>query len=118
MTVENLKNENKSNWGGYREGSGRKPRLQYEIREFFNNSIDDEWENIMEVLRTQIRKGDREVIKWVVEQRIGKAPQSMDIKASGAILSLSEPILESSNIDVMLLAKKVSEELRKLKTNK
>jgi DNA polymerase elongation subunit (family B) len=114
--VENLKTEEKSNWGGLREGSGRKPKLQYEVREIFNKAIDDEWENIIKVLQYQIRRGDKDTMKWCIEQRIGKAPQSMDIKAQGAFLSVSEPITEHNGIDIDLIAKGVSNELRKLKT--
>jgi len=35
MILENLKKDPKSNWGGSREGSGRKPRLKYEVRDDF-----------------------------------------------------------------------------------
>ena len=116
MSFENLKNKDKSSWGGLREGSGRKPRLQYEVRELFNNVIDDEWDNIIKVLQYHIRKGDKDMLKWCLEQRVGRAPQSVDINAKGAFLSVSEPITEYNGIDIDLIAKGVSNELRKLKT--
>jgi hypothetical protein len=116
MSVENLKTKEKSSWGGLREGSGRKPKLQYEVRELFNTVIDDEWENIIKVLKSQIRNGDKETMKWCLEQRIGKAPQSMDINAKGAILNASEPITEYDGIDITMIAKGVSAELKKILT--
>jgi hypothetical protein len=69
-----LKTEDKSTWGGSRNGSGRKPRLQYEAREAFYNAVDDEWENINKLLKYHIHRGDKEMLKWIIEQRIGRAP--------------------------------------------
>jgi len=118
MSFENLKNKDKSSWGGLREGSGRKPRLQYEVRELFNNVIDDEWDNIVKVLQYHIRKGDKDTMKWCLEQRIGRAPQSVDINAKGVFLSVSEPTADNKDIDIDLIARGVSKELRKIKTGK
>lgn len=116
MALENLKTEEKSNWGGPREGSGRKPRLQYEARELFNAEIDKDWLYMATLLRYHIRKGDKELLKWVIEQRIGKAPQSLDIEARGAFLSVPEEITTKSEIDIMTIAEGVSKELKRLKT--
>jgi hypothetical protein len=119
VKVENLKKQEKSKWGGVRIGAGRKPKLQYEVRELFNLTVDEEWENISKVLRYYIRKGDKEIVKWIVEQRIGKAPQNLDISAKGAFLNVSEQINPiGKSIDVMEIAKKVSAELKKLKIQK
>jgi len=43
-----------------------------EVRELFNTYVDQEWENVMKVLSYQIRRGDKEVMKWIIEQRIGR----------------------------------------------
>jgi hypothetical protein len=89
------------------------------VRELFNLTVDEEWENISKVLRYYIRKGDKEIVKWIVEQRIGKAPQNLDISAKGAFLNVSEQINPiGKSIDVMEIAKKVSAELKKLKIQK
>lgn len=116
--LEKMKTVEKSkSWGGVRNGSGRKPRLQYESRELFNNAIDDEWENILEVLHSYIQKGDKEIIKWVVEQRIGKAPQSMDVTSKSISMNVITQDNESSGaIEVMEIARRVSAELKIIKT--
>lgn len=114
---EKLNTSEKSSWGGVREGAGRKPRLQYEARELFNLAMDEEWGILNKFIRYYIRKGDKEMIKWVVEQRIGKAPQSMDITSKS--LSVNVPLKSkgsSDKIDVMEIAKRVSAELKKIKT--
>jgi hypothetical protein len=117
MPLETLKTSKVSTWGGPREGSGRKPKLQYEVRELFNKRVDDEWENLMTSLFDQISKGDKELMKWMIEQRIGKAPQSMDLNAKGVVLNVNEEISDENRIRVMEIAKRVSEELKKLKTD-
>ncbi len=116
MTLEKLKTKEKSSWGGARSGAGRKPRLQYEARELFYSAIDEEWENIIKVLQYHIRRGNKDVMKWAIEQRIGKAPQSVDISAKGAFLNVSKEIGAKKEIDVMTIAKRVSAELKVLKT--
>lgn len=117
MALENLKTEEKSNWGGAREGAGRKPRLQYEARELFNEEIDKDWVYLATLVRYHIRKGDKDLLKWVIEQRIGKAPQSLNIEARSAVLNVSEQVSTEPGIDIMAIAGGVAEELRKLKTN-
>lgn len=115
--LEKLKTEEKSSWGGVREGAGRKPRLQYEARELFNLAVDQEWEILTKMIRYYIRKGDKEMIKWVTEQRIGKAPQSVDMTAKGLFLNVTERVNPTDNkIDVMEIAKRISAELKVLKT--
>lgn len=115
--LEKLKTEKKSNWGGARTGAGRKPRLQYEARELFNLAIDEEWGILNKMVRYYIRKGDKDMIKWVVEQRIGKAPQTVDVNARGAFLNVSEPFVnEEKHSRLMEIAKRVSAELKVIKT--
>lgn len=62
-TLEKLNTPKESSWGGNREGSGRKPRLQYEVRELFNSAIDNEWEDIVNVIHSYVKNGDKEVVK-------------------------------------------------------
>jgi hypothetical protein len=116
-SLEKLKTEEKSNWGGARTGAGRKPKLQYEVRELFNLAIDDYWEDIIKVLHYHIRRGDKEVMKWVIEQRVGKAPQTLDVNARGAFLNVTDEVKSTDNkIDIMEMAKRISAELKVLKT--
>ncbi len=116
VSIENLKTTAKSNWGGIREGSGRKPKLQYEVRELFNRAVDEEWGNIMEAILIQARNGDKDTLKWLIEQRIGKAPQNMAITAQGAFLSVSEAYNKEASDNIVEIARRVSEELKILKT--
>lgn len=77
---ENMKNQEKSsNWGGHRENSGRKPRLEFTARELFNNFFDENWDVIKGHLEKWIIKGDRFIIEKLIEQRIGKAPQPLKV---------------------------------------
>lgn len=79
-TLENLKTEDISKHGGARPGAGRKPKLQFEARELFNNAIDDRWGRIMQKIDAHIEKGDKDILRLCVEQRIGKAGQSVSFK--------------------------------------
>jgi hypothetical protein len=110
--LENLKTNDKPSWGGAREGSGRKPRLQYEARELFNEEIDKDWAYMTKFVRYHIRKGDKDMLKWAIEHRIGKAPQSMDIRAQAVVEDVSPEHAER----VMEIARMLSEDLRKRKT--
>lgn len=114
MSLENLKTDSKSNWGGFREGSGRKPKLQYEMRELFNTFVDEEWENVMKVLKYQILRGDKEVMKWVIEQRIGRTPQMVGLSSGGSLTV--ESVSSDTKIDIDEIANRVSKELKKIKT--
>ena len=113
MTLEKLKTKEKSSWGGVRPGSGRKPKLQYEARELFYSAIDEEWENIIKVLRYHVRRGNKDVMKWLIEQRIGKAPQSVDISSKNVVIDLTDT---EGGREVREIAKRVSAELKVLKT--
>lgn len=68
--------------GGFREGGGRKPRIglpEYEAREKFNRKVDEHWDEIMGHLVRLLKEGDKDMLKAVLEQRIGKAPQALTI---------------------------------------
>lgn len=75
---EKLKTEKKQN-GGARPGSGRKPKLKDDARQAFYAAVDERWAQIMAGLDKWIKKGDKHVLLAIVEQRIGKAPQTMKV---------------------------------------
>lgn len=72
--VENLKTIAISKHGGARKNSGRKPKLKYEARELFNLAVDQRWPLILEKIDELILKGDKDMIKMLIEQRIGRSP--------------------------------------------
>jgi hypothetical protein len=74
-----MKMEQKSKHGGAREGAGRKPKLQYEARELFYSAVDARWDTILAKLDKLITRGDFHALRWVLEQRIGRAPQSVEM---------------------------------------
>lgn len=78
-----MKTETKQKHGGARPGSGRKPKLQYEARESFYAYVDERQAIISEKLDALVQKGDFPALKWLMEQRIGKAPQSLDLTSLG-----------------------------------
>lgn len=82
-----MKTGEKSNHGGARPGAGRKPKLQYEARELFYAAVDARWETILAKLDALIARGDFNTIRWVLEQRVGKAAQSVDITTQGEKIS-------------------------------
>lgn len=65
--------------GGHRPNSGRKPKLKYDARQLFYACIDKKWDRIMEKLNEYIEEGDKDILKMIIEQRIGKAPQSLEL---------------------------------------
>ena len=65
--------------GGARPGAGRKPKLKYEARELFNAAVDEHWDAIVTKLDESARAGDKDAIKMVIEHRIGRAPQSIEV---------------------------------------
>lgn len=58
--------------GGFRPGSGRKPKYQYEAREILNMAIDERMPKIFEKLDDLIEKGDPTILKMLIEQRYGR----------------------------------------------
>ena len=105
--LENMKMEHKSSHGGAREGAGRKPKLQYEARGLFYSTIDDRWDMIVSKLDELIAKGDSSTLRWLLEQRIGRAPQSIDITTQGDKITPDNQISED--------AISIAEDLLKLK---
>ena len=88
QVLGNLKKEDKNQvikdvivkqHGGVRPNSGRKPKLQFEARELFNQFIDKNWGKIMENVTKWIDEGDKDMHKYILDQRLGKAVQGIDV---------------------------------------
>lgn len=81
--AEKLKTSNKSvqkgKNGGYRPGAGRKPKKTFEARELFNMTVDERWEKIISKVDFYIEQGDKDILKFIIEQRIGRSPQKVDM---------------------------------------
>lgn len=78
--IEILKTTAISKRGGARPGAGRKPKHNFEAREVFNSWADMNWPKMEKQLNRAVSSGNIDVIKWVVDQRIGKPSQKVDIK--------------------------------------
>lgn len=78
--IEKLNTDRLSKRGGARIGAGRKPKMQHEARELFNMAIDDRWPILIAKMDQFIEDGDKDMIKWMVEQRIGRPVQSVAVK--------------------------------------
>ena len=78
--IEILKTKGISKRGGARVGAGRKPKLQFEARELFNVSVDKNWDLLMEKVWEAVKNGDKDMVKFVIEQKIGKPAQSLRIQ--------------------------------------
>jgi hypothetical protein len=100
-----MKTEQKSRHGGARIGAGRKPRLQYEARELFFSAVDARWDMILSKLNKLILRGDFHALRWVLEQRIGRAPQSMDITTQGEKIKAAEVNSERDQRDMEVFSK-------------
>lgn len=74
-----MKTAQQSRWGGERLGSGRKPKMKYEARELFYAAIDERWAKILKKIDHYITKGDKDILKMIIEQRIGRPSQQADI---------------------------------------
>jgi hypothetical protein len=70
--LENSITTTKIKHGGFRAGSGRKPKLQYEARELLNMAIDQRMPKILEKIDELVEKGDTTMIKLLIEQRFGR----------------------------------------------
>jgi hypothetical protein len=82
METEKLKTKEKpirGKNGGKRPGSGRKPKKTFEARELFNKKIDERWDDIIKNIDFFIKKKDKDILKFIVEQRIGKSAQSLNL---------------------------------------
>lgn len=111
-TLENLK----SPWGGIRANSGRKPKHQFEAREQFNLAVDNLMPSIVEKITELVDSGDRDTLKWLIEQRIGKSPQSINLLARTFNFNETQKVTPGEK-NVLELAKRISAELKILKTN-
>ncbi|OHB14679.1 MAG: hypothetical protein A2431_00520 [Candidatus Zambryskibacteria bacterium RIFOXYC1_FULL_39_10] len=79
-SIEILKTTAISKRGGARIGAGRKPKLKFEARELFNVAVDEKWPLIVSKMDEWIENGDKDMIKFIIEQRIGKPAQAVDIR--------------------------------------
>ena len=93
MEIENLEKEEKSNWGGRREGSGRKPLMNREDMELVNSLIaqhgaePDETDQqkrerlliLMDKLYEEGKKGNVPAIKEYVDRMMGKSKERIDV---------------------------------------
>jgi hypothetical protein len=70
--LENSITTAKIKHGGFRAGSGRKPKLQYEARELLNMAIDERLPKMFEKIDDLIEKGDPTILKMLIEQRFGR----------------------------------------------
>ena len=114
---EKMNTIEKSNRGGARQGSGRKPRLEYSIREKFNSLADEKIQTWFEMLDRHIKSGNLEALKFGLEQRMGKAAQNLDMTTKSVSYSLSQPVNIQGGIDIMEMVKRISAELKTRKTS-
>lgn len=85
--LETLENEQQkqahSNHGGKRAGSGRKQKTRlkknFKAREDLYWWIDENWATLLNGLKTALTAKDKEMIKYLIDQRIGKAPQYLEL---------------------------------------
>ena len=71
--AEKLKKKN----GGARPGAGRKPKLKDDARELFYATVDQRWTKIVALIDYYLQKKDKDILKMIIEQRIGKPPQPL-----------------------------------------
>ncbi len=85
----------KSNWGGKRQGAGRKPKTDFESRELFKKAFDyvvtpKEW---MKFVRETWESDDWNKKRFLIEQRIGKSvvfDSKEEAKTQDIVLVLGE----------------------------
>lgn len=111
--IENLKTTPISKRGGARIGAGRKPRLQFEARELFNVAIDRNWGLIMEKAWEAVRNGDKDMLKFLIEQRIGKPAQFLDIQKKEVQVHYTNFFKPEVREAIRILDDKIKEELIK-----
>ena len=74
-------------WGGRREGSGRRKKKklakQFQARQELYKWIDENWDALMNGLKIALSKQDKEMMKYLLDQRIGKAPVQVDQQIEG-----------------------------------
>jgi hypothetical protein len=70
-----------NNWGGYREGAGRKTlATKAKLIESLDRYIDEE--DVVKVLRTKVLEGDLRAIKLYLEMKYGKPSASVEVMAT------------------------------------
>lgn len=81
--------------GGRRKNSGRKKTLKSEVVAVLRDKITDaDFDQALEILRYAMRqksknlKAATQAAQYIVDQQIGKAPQSIDLTSKGERLSL------------------------------
>ena len=87
-TIEMKKNHKKSGGlGGYREGSGRKPGVSKatKIKRAFQDYFEEREIAAMIRLAKKESKTKPEILKFVLEQLFGKAPQKINMDVKGGI---------------------------------
>ena len=79
MSLENLKNNQiNSSHGGKREGAGRKPgvskatEIKRKIQDYIN---EDDVQDLIKLAKKQAKKGDSQLIKYLLDQVFGKPVQ-------------------------------------------
>lgn len=83
--LDNLKAGKKAKHGGKREGSGRKSKKQIEkltrqaARARFNNWVDKHWHLLEEKCLEYVMEGDKNFILFMINQRIGTAPKTLEL---------------------------------------
>ncbi len=114
--LENLKIENpKTNWGGTRAGSGRKPKLQFEAREQFNLFVDDNIDILHDCALRHVKKGNFRALEYLFDQRYGKAPLNVETTNKSLNLNVSDQKI-IPNPELIELANRISAELKIMKT--
>lgn len=102
-----MKSAAQSSWGGPRIGAGRKPRLQYEAREAFNQAVDGEWGTILTHLSKWIQEGDKQTIRFILEQRFGKAPQTVGVNQ----ITSTELVSSTNHTHLEKMARRLGEQI-------
>ncbi len=82
-----MKTEGKSKRGGARPNSGRKPKADYSVRELFKQAFDQEFQFEDWVKFIKTAKEDPKLMPYIIDQRIGKATQAIDLTNKGDALT-------------------------------
>lgn len=81
-----------NNYGGKRDGSGRKPKAKlkgkFNAREELYKWIDERWDTLTAGVAVNFE--DKDMIKYLIDQRIGKAPQNLNLgNQDGEVLKIT-----------------------------
>ena len=109
---ENIENKPKETRGGKREGSGRKQKIKgkknFETRADFYKWVDDRWDVIMNAFDAHLTAKDKEMLKYILDQRIGKAAQAIDLTSDGDKLDFVPEVLKA---DLAILYSSIKDKL-------